>query len=175
MKTRPPAVTIGPPRFGEPQSGGIVSLPAPPTSAAIDPSGTSQRRPPVLRLDRHQRAERRRRARQPRRRQQQAPPHDVGRAPHHVVLVVVAEPLLVGPRASARSKPSRGMSCTIAAIRFTGTTAICRTGSTATPPQCAPPMFDGHHQRALRLGGVKMPSLRSAGNRGAARGAIRVA
>ena len=50
--------------------------------------------------------------------------------------------------------------CTIAASLLTGTTAICRTGSMATPPQCAPPMFDGSMSVPRRLGGVKMPSLR---------------
>jgi len=53
------------------------------------------------------------------------------------------------------------MSCTIAAIRFTGTTAISRTGSIATPPQCAPPMFEGMTRVPRTLGGVKIPSLRS--------------
>src|SRR5439155_11359882 len=52
-----------------------------------------------LETDRDQRAERRWRARHPRRRQQHAPAHDVGRAAHEVVLVVVAEPLFGGAHA----------------------------------------------------------------------------
>ena len=66
------------------------------------------------------------------------------------------------------------MSCTIAARRFTGTTAICRAGSNATPPQCAPPMFDGSTSVPSRLGGVKTPSLRSAPIARAARRAVGV-
>ena len=46
------------------------------------------------------------------------------------------------------------MSWTSAATRFTGTTAIWRRGSNATPPQCAPPMFDGIASVPSRLGGV---------------------
>src|SRR2546422_3056708 len=57
--------------------------------------------------------------------------------------------------ARAWSKLSRGISCTTAATRLTGTTAICRTGSTATPPQCAPPMFDGITKVPRTLGGVR--------------------
>jgi hypothetical protein len=48
MNTSPPAVTIGPPRLGDPHSGSARSLS--PVSAEIVPSGTSQRRLPVLRL-----------------------------------------------------------------------------------------------------------------------------
>ena len=63
--------------------------------------------------------------------------------------------------AAAWSNCSRGINCTTAAIRLTGTTAICRTGSTATPPHCAPPMLDGITKVPRTLGGVKIPSLRS--------------
>ena len=44
---------------------------------------------------------------------------------------------------SSVSSSSSRMSCTRAAIVFTGTTAISRAGSNASPPQCAPPTFDG--------------------------------
>src|SRR6185503_15034306 len=46
--TRPDAVTIGPPRFGDPEPGGAAGAPS--FSAGIVPRGTSQRIRPVSRL-----------------------------------------------------------------------------------------------------------------------------
>ena len=113
--------------------------------------------------DRDQRAERRRRARQAvRADHEHAAAHDVRRAVHPRVLAV-AEPRVASSRRRARGRSlRRRMSWTIAAMRLTGTTAIWRASSTATPPQCAPPMFDGTTSVPSRLGGVKIPSLRSA-------------
>ena len=53
------------------------------------------------------------------------------------------------------------MSCTTAASVFTGTMASWRVESKASPPQCAPPMFDGTTSVPSKLGGVKIPSLRN--------------
>src|SRR5204862_6580317 len=53
------------------------------------------------------------------------------------------------------------ISWTYDATVFTGITAMWRAASYATPPQCAPPMFDGVTSVPCKLGGVNAPSLRS--------------
>src|SRR5215213_2580851 len=53
------------------------------------------------------------------------------------------------------------MSCTTAAIRFTGTTAIWRAASNATPPHAAPPTLPGRTSVPSNEAGVNGPSFRS--------------
>ena len=73
----------------------------------------------------------------------------------------------LGVTRRTESAIARGINRTIAAMVLTGMTAICCDGSVATPPQCAPPMFDGMTSVPSRLGGVNGPSFRSAAIRSA--------
>ena len=93
MKTTPPAVVIGPPRFGEPHSGLNLSAKFSGHEGRHRPERHLPEAAASLQIDGHQRSEGRRRAGEFRRREQHAPTHDVRCAAHEVVFVLLAEPL----------------------------------------------------------------------------------
>ena len=162
MNTTPPAVTIGPPRFGVPS--GVVrhARELRRRIVAGSPSGTSHARAPVLRSI-------------------------ATSEPHGGLRARQSRPGCASPCAAASRTACRACACTdrrgatefrrrfgrvelverneLHQRRDRGSPARWRSavrGSNATPPQCAPPMFDGSCDAfPRRLGGVNTPSLRS--------------
>src|SRR5687767_4213151 len=160
MNTTPPAVPIAPPRLNEPSFAASAAGTFGGNNLPNVPSDTSHFLVPSLRS------------------MATSEPNGGGEhgAPPGANMnwrrITYGVPLMsvywaLGPRVSAasvtvlRSNFARGMSRTSIGIRFTGTTAIWRTGSNVTPPQCAPPMLDGYTREPRSLGGVYGPSFRS--------------
>ncbi len=151
---------MGPPRFGEPESAGAGGAPS--FSVGMVPRGTSHRMRPVSRLTATSAPKGGRVHGRP------VGPIRRRRRITKGVPSIRAYSQSVRPRAASSrrrrspSNPSLGKSWTTAGTRLTGTTAILRAASAATPPQCAPPMLPGTASVPSRLGGVKMPSFRKA-------------